>query len=455
MALILLVLSMLHGISNGEYYYENWCAQHDLTYLDDSKCQKLFPSLPTSGLVDTAFQCSANVNVLTPEEQEGLLAKGYLPETSLDQLSIIDSESLANIISSNVNLCMIVTKRVVVSDTNEVKLYNKYFCNGVQSVQDSFETWSSSKVFAMANAAGHMRSDEECFQHGDTICQQGQLGLDGYTKGQHGDTRFADLATVIVSYDETMNYTSNSLSHYFLNIGWRERENDLIQDWLGHVNAEKWTPQEQTFGGAYGEVPPADLQYQDYQCALDVDPANGGNGYANHLSALSNAELLRRLVLHREMENFPSLQWPGVTYTDVQNILYGSSISDSTSFFPDVIWGGMSTDPGIFLQGALDDVEKNALKRIDENSDGAWRIFSKLGAGYSSSRGKGEILSNVYACLPHLFSTDSSDASNGIEFTFSVRASEDKDVSLVHAQQAIMDALTETMQALMRGDLPV
>jgi hypothetical protein len=389
------------------------------------------------------------VQFLSREEEEDLLVKGYVPETSLDQLASIDSDSFEKIISSNVNFCMIVTKRVNNDKNKQAKLYNKYFCNGEKSVQDSFETWSSSKPFAMANAAGHMRSSEDCFQHRDATCQHGKLGLDGFTKGKWGDTHFADLATIIVSYDETKNYSSNSLSTYFLNIGWRERENGLIQDWLGHVNDEMWVPQAQTLGGAYGEAPPVDLQYLDYKCPLDVDPEAGG--YANRLSALSNVEMLRRLVLHRELQDYPALQWPGVTYTDIQNILYGSSASDSSkSLFPDVVWGGMSTDPGIFLQGALDSVEKGILKRIDENSGGAWRIFSKLGAGFSSSRNKGEILSNVYACLPHLFSPE-----DGIEVTFSVRASEDEDTSLLYAQASIMTALTETIRALMKGDLSI
>ena len=121
-------LFLLYGTSHGqdgvgsEYYYSHWCAQHELTYLDDHECQKVFPSL-SSGL-DTDFQCSAGVQFLSREEEEDLLVKGYVPETSLDQLASIDSDSLEKIISSNVNFCMIVTKRV---NNDKNKQHWKYY----------------------------------------------------------------------------------------------------------------------------------------------------------------------------------------------------------------------------------------------------------------------------------------------------------------------------------------
>ena len=43
------------------------------------------------------------------------------------------------------------------------------------------------------------------------------------------------------------------------------------------------------------------------------------------------------------------------------------------------------------------------MTKVEEDSEGRFRIFSKLGAGYSSSDYVGEILNNAYACLPSRF----------------------------------------------------
>jgi hypothetical protein len=89
-----------------------------------------------------------------------------------------------------------------------VSLYNKHFCAGPTSATEKWETWSSSKIFAMANAAGHLRKDE-------TACQSSVFGLHDYTTGKLGKTPLADLATIVCSYDHTAGYSSNSLSSYF------------------------------------------------------------------------------------------------------------------------------------------------------------------------------------------------------------------------------------------------
>ena len=59
------------------------------------------------------------------------------------------------------NLCLVMTERVV-DPSNELgySLFNRYDCAGEKSITLAFETWSSSKIFAMANAASHLRSNE-------------------------------------------------------------------------------------------------------------------------------------------------------------------------------------------------------------------------------------------------------------------------------------------------------
>jgi hypothetical protein len=104
----------------------------------------------------------------------------------------------------------------------------------------------SSKIFAMANAAGHLRVNE-------THCIEGTFGLQDSVQGKHGTTPLGDLATVVCSYDTTAGYSSNSLSSYFHDIGWRGRVDDLVVNWLGASG--------QSLGGNYGEATPSDLSF--------------------------------------------------------------------------------------------------------------------------------------------------------------------------------------------------
>ena len=105
---------------------------------------------------------------------------------------------------------------------------------------------------------------------------------------------------------------------------------------------------------------------------------------SNSLSPLASAEMTRRLVQHEIVSE--QFRWPGLTPVDQQTILYGA---EETLFFGDQKWGGMSADPAIYLQNALD------INQIDQDLGEDWRIFSKLGAGYSGYRFVGEVTSNV------------------------------------------------------------
>jgi hypothetical protein len=93
------------------------------------------------------------------------------------------------------------------------------------------------------------------------------------------------------------------------------------------------------------------------------------------------------------------------------------------------------------------------MKDVEEKSKGAWRIFSKLGAGYSSSRNVGEIMNNAYACLPVLNADGDPVLNSGYEFTLSVRGSVALDYSLYAAENVVMTAVNETISALLEGRL--
>ena len=165
--LLLLLLSVYVGYSvtsakegdGGAYYYANWCNQHELEYLDDRLCQKVFPSYTSSD--SRSFTCS-----VSPTSRSSAEAMGYVPEAPFSAASRVDTSTLLHHVSEklheSVRLCMSLVRRVVaqegVGGQDDVQLYTKYVCLGEASVSDAYETWSSSKVFAAAFAAGELRS---------------------------------------------------------------------------------------------------------------------------------------------------------------------------------------------------------------------------------------------------------------------------------------------------------
>jgi hypothetical protein len=54
-------------------------------------------------------------------------------------------------------------------------ILERYFCNGVDSRDTPYETWSSSKIFAMANAGGKLRT--ECAAAGLDASTTGHIAL--------------------------------------------------------------------------------------------------------------------------------------------------------------------------------------------------------------------------------------------------------------------------------------
>eukprot|EP01032_Pedospumella_encystans_P009522 gene9522-11200_t len=416
-----------------EWYYNNWCgAGHE--YLSDSKCAKLFPNV-----LNREWTCGV------PSKSAPSTNSGFQRDTILADVSVDTTELTSVVTDPDVNLCVILTQRVAdASAPAGVTLYNKYLCAGEYSASVAYEPWSSTKVFAMANAAGHLRTNETQCGAGDL--HNHKFGLDGSVTGKHGPTQLADLATVICSYDTTAGYSSNSLSSYFHDIGWRGRINDLVQNWL-LVNQKN--DAEQTLGGNYGEATPSDLTLDVTSstassssattCPADKDP--WPIKFPNYLSALSAGELVRRIALHREIPK--GLKFPGAEWADMQNILYGAA---NSTLFPGQVWGGMTADTAIYTQSGVD--LSNLLSNWDQDNNSQWRVFSKLGAGYSSDRSRGEIVSNAYTCLPR-YEAGSSTAVGGIEFTIAARSSVAQDSSLNKAEDKLHAAMDKALQYVM------
>ena len=80
---------------------------------------------------------------------------------------------------------------------------------------------------------------------------------------------------------------------------------------------------------------------------------------------------------------------------------------------------------------------------------GLWRIFSKLGAGYSSSRSRGEIVTAGYTCIPEY----EGGGGGGFELSLAARASAPNDTLLVTAQGRVHAAVSAAVAAVVSGEV--
>ena len=143
------------------WYFDNWCG-HSLEYLDDRKCAKAFPSSYDREWFCPIVYDEKHVNVSDFDIDKHL---SYVN---------VDTSLLADVVTNGASVCAVLTKRLQ-SDSGAT-LYHKYFCAGESSRDVPSETWSSSKIFAMENAAGHLRT-------GESSCQREQAGLDSDSYG--------------------------------------------------------------------------------------------------------------------------------------------------------------------------------------------------------------------------------------------------------------------------------
>jgi hypothetical protein len=377
--MMLWLCTVVTAFGNNSWYHKHWCnadPSQPLEYLEDTKCIKRFPS-------------DFDRDLVCPSRHQNSVP-GYFLDMDLDKV-FVNQSALSNIGLPNlefVNIALILVRR----DASGIPYY-KYVGNNATF---AIETWSSSKVFCVADGAGLLDA-----------CSPSVGGLDASTQGKHGSTPLGDLATVLVTYDATAGYTSNALGKWFATVGNHTRLNWIVQDWLGQ--------RKESLGGSYGEPVPNDLKFTfsappaTRQATCKITPDLGSIA-EDTLSPLTAAELVRRMVLTREID--AKRVMPGLSWQSAKDILYGAS---NSSLFPGLLWGGMSADPGVYVQSGLN------ITQVDEDAQGQWRIFSKLGAGVSALRTPGaEIITNAYACLPTLTSTGAYDG--GYEFVISARA---------------------------------
>lgn len=155
-------------------------------------------------------------------------------------------------------------------------------------------------------------------------------------------------------------------------------------------------------------------------------------------------------IIHNFFQNYPQLprglKFPGVENEDIKSLVYGAVESQ---LFPELKNGGMTVDTAIFLQSAVN------ITQVEEESNGLWRIFSKLGAGYSSTRSRGEIVTTAYACFPSLDSRGNPVSGEGFEFTLSARGSVPNDGTLLQVEKIVLEAVQGAVGALLSNKLPV
>ena len=90
------------------------------------------------------------------------------------------------------------------------------------------------------------------------------------------------------------------------------------------------------------------------------------------------------------------------------------------------------------------------MDNVDAATDGQWRIFSKLGYGFSNSRDVIEMLNTGYVCLPSIAAMNQ----NGAEFFLSVRAQTPGNVDpCLPCQSDIQKAVRAVVADVMSGNI--
>ncbi|GGF76138.1 hypothetical protein GCM10011338_30360 [Alteromonas lipolytica] len=258
-----------------------------------------------------------------------------------------------------------------------------------------YEPWSSSKIMAFAGALA-------------------SVGADVNATSMVGDVMMGDLITSINSYAPAgkADGNSNAIATYFANVAGRGYLTGLFHEkWLRMSNPAI------RFRGAYGPVafkPEPSVWQLDSGTQLNVsafteagdDPFYQGYrcdecGLTGNkpMTTLAQAEFLKRLVTHGSE---PHTRLPGFRESHLEMLLYGDGHSNSV-----VDAGGMQAGIGVLLARALAkaiapgylESGESAKSVLDKFTAGNWRIFQKIGAGPSETRGQSETVLLAHVVL--------------------------------------------------------
>ncbi|MAD61452.1 MAG: hypothetical protein CMH49_08085 [Myxococcales bacterium] len=368
-----------------------------LEFLDDTKCQKILPSQR-----DREFQCPIQSSKALIDSVSGYATVDAVVDGQLD----IDTQSLKRVLGDEgLSVTAILIRRV------DGVPYYRYLSNGRHS--DILELWSSSKFLGILNASESLRYESE-----------GKLGLDSTVDG----IPVGDLVTIVHNYDER-NYTSNGLMSWFHDVGGREFANQILHGrWLNRPMNEK-------YGANYGAKSEAiGFEFKNSTDEVQIKPQLGWLP-TNELSTLTLAEALKRVVMYREN---PETHLEYSTWEDMKVLLYGA---EESMWYDKQTPQGMESDTAVYMQNALD------IHAMETASQGQWRIFSKLGLGFS--RG-GEFAHTDYACFPS-FVDGEPQLDQGVELVISLHASANKDY--VQGDLRVADIYRKIVQAVWNGEI--
>ncbi len=313
----------------------------------------------------------------------------------------------------------------------------RYLAND-ETHDDLYEPWSSSKVMAYAGAMS-LLSDN--FAQPDTVV---------------GEVKLADLITSVHSYEPSgaADGNSNAIAYYFANVAGRDYLTALFHDaWL-NIGQPKVK-----FRGAYGPsaFAPSDTYWRTASrsvsaqiVARDSDP--GALSYRceecgltgnKPMTTLASAEFLKRLATHKRV---PSTRMPGLSDDAVMMLFYGPGHSENSADAGGMMAGASLTPHRAVAQALQAEypelAELSVQETLDTATNGNWRIFHKLGAGPSETRGTSEVVALAHICLPLADGTR--------EFTVAAQASvpDNTEANVGHAGAKLETLLRRTVQQL-------
>jgi len=227
-------------------------------------------------------------------------------------------------------------------------------------------------------------------------------------------------------------FEHDQLANWFGDLGGRERIENFFHKWLPEGNFFEST--------TYGTSPNPDLSYLAFDTAFTqclFSPGQRSVTSNTRLNTLAMAEIFRYLYLNPEM-----LSAFGLTENDDIALFVNGIAAFRSLAFGDTQWNGLNVDPAIYVQESVN------LKKIEEESDGNWRIRSFSSSGQNGLNS--EIVHTVYAYLPGpifvINPFDRFERRTGHEFIISARISaeasfEEVDMRLYRAISQVVNSL--------------
>lgn len=280
----------------------------------------------------------------------------------------------------------------------------RYLSNGTQD--DFFSPGSANKFMAFAALGARLRGES-----------RGKIGLDAVTDDTRhtGRVPLGDLVSFATTQAETFwnptlyknqifPFTSNNVASWAKRRAGQAAATQLLQmGWLGFRNLYLYSDYGNNDSALDGKfyANNTSVSISESSNSPDIDTGKADD----RVSTLASAEFLKRLVLHREdvREALPHL-----SYTDVQNILYGSHPQQSRYFKN--TFSGMAHAPSTYVQRALG---LSSVSRVDDSylvdnsesaiaSRGQWRVFTNAGASQKliGRYLRNDFALNAYVCLP-------------------------------------------------------